>query len=212
METWRPLSMRTRWGKCSPFTRILPSQWTSSSKALSGRWAPVCCLSILLIATAKWLLCFLNTTLFLHPAPAHRERWDLRPGNGPLPLRECQRRNWRDHVHTVLTELCRGHLPAESRADHVWWELLQGKYTKACCMLLLAYGNEFTQSSASEKFWGFFPKGTSHSQQLGSWGFIFVFLFDFFLLVSFSSLVELQPRNLLSTFPDCNKINLGSAT
>lgn len=28
--------------------------------------------------------------------------------------------------------------------------------------------------------------------------------------VSFCSLVELQPRNLLSTFPDCNKINTGS--
>lgn len=78
----------------------------------------------------------------LPPAPAHCERWDLRPGHGPLPLRERQRRERRDHVHPVVAELRRDRLSAESRAAHVRRELLQGQ-----CMKSSDYRKEFTQKS-----------------------------------------------------------------
>lgn len=38
MATWKHLSTRTLWGKCSPFTLTSRSRWTSSSKASSGRY------------------------------------------------------------------------------------------------------------------------------------------------------------------------------
>lgn len=40
-ETWKLLSTKTRWGKCSPSTLTWPSPWTSSSRASFGRWGLV---------------------------------------------------------------------------------------------------------------------------------------------------------------------------
>lgn len=74
-----------------------------------------------------WFSKLLTQPFLLNAASAHRQRRNLRPGDRPLPLRERQQCKRRVHFVPAFAELRGVHLPAESRADHVRRELLQGE-------------------------------------------------------------------------------------